>query len=163
MRRATQVKVAKLRTLASSDFLGLQRCIRPYILDLSIKWPDWGVLGPSFGKTGDKTIRSGWQEYMEKQKEGTKLVLSCKLVFRGGLPSVLDFAFLCLHFFCILLTLQLRFKIEDETQGQTRAQRQGNFKDNSFLLCVWYHWKARNKVVCMFLILQFSDRWSKGY
>jgi hypothetical protein len=37
--------------------------------------------------------------------------------------------------FCILLTLQLHyFKIEDETQGQTRAQRQGNFKDNSILV-----------------------------
>jgi hypothetical protein len=34
-----------------------------------------------------------------RKKEGIKLVLSCKLVFRGVLPSVLDFPFLCIQFF----------------------------------------------------------------
>lgn len=61
--------------------------------ELSIKYPKWGLLGPSFAKS--KMRSQDENSACTGEKQGTKLVFSAKLVLMGVFTLRFGFAFTC--------------------------------------------------------------------
>jgi hypothetical protein len=119
-----------------------------FIRELSVKYPNFGVLNPSFAKSNE-IKKSGWKPYTE-EKRGDQTGF---LTLTWASPSSMDLLYLlhlhcCCSFSSLVVTIQsckscellpsfahfppiLKLGMEQGSHGQAKAQTQGDFKDDS--------------------------------